>query len=345
MPEPDFDPSNSGLRIGIELEYPGRRDNDELFVSRGRGTSGLSDIPIPRSDANATYDGTVGLEVVSDVLDLEDAAFWHADIIDHVEAEHVNYQPVGLMSNGNTAGLHLHLSPLTESEARQLYEISQTAWAKVLFCTSIANENGEAAWPVFRGGRHCRMNFSDGDRYACVNRRGGSHYEWRLPEPMMPENLEVVATFLRLFEQDPDHAIQYAQEILDDGDERITSIQRAEATGMDIDEVPTVRREPSPDDPQGFYESVASRWDAPEIYLVEVDGNHYYAFETSFGTFEVDGLEVGNGDVIYADGLDYVSDEEEARVVNQAFNRRNAESSRRTEATEELKKIVKKKKK
>lgn len=347
MPGFDFDLSDSNLNVGIELEYPAKGSSDKLYVNRGRDTSGLSrsaTIP-PSYDGAATYDGTVGLEVVSEVLDLEDVANWHRDIVEYVEGEYnAEYQPVGLMQSGSTAGLHIHLSPLSERQARDLYEISQTAWAKVLFCSSIANDNGEAAWPVFRGGGHCRMEYN-GSRYSCVNARGNRHYEWRMPEPMDSDHLEIVARFLRLFEQDTDLAIQYAQEVLDDGDDRITSIKRAEATGMHIEDIPDVRREPAPEDPENFYSEVESEWAAPQIYLVEIGGERYYAFDSNIdGEFEVNGITVQPNTALYVDSLNRVQDQDVEEDVVLALQRRDAESLRETEATDELKEIVKKKK-
>lgn len=185
----------------------------------------------------------------------------------------------------------------------------------------------------------------NGGRYSCVNSRGNRHYEWRMPEPMDPDHLEIVARFLRLFEQDTDLAIQYAQEVLDDGDDRITSIKRAEATGMHIEQIPDVRREPAPDDPENFYSEVENLWAAPEIYLVELGGTRYYTFESNIdGEFTVAGRSVSPGTVLYADSLNPVEEEETRSDVVLALQRRDAESLRETEATDELKEIVKKKK-
>lgn len=347
MTDFDFDWRNSNLNIGIELEYPGMNPGDEKFVSRGRDTSGLNnEIVWPsRLGGRTTYDGTVGLEIVSDVLDLEDAMNWYAGAIEFVEDEYgVEHQPTGLMANGSTAGLHLHLSSLSREQANALYQLSQTAWAKVLFCSSIANQNGEASWPVFRGGRYCQMNFSR-DRYSCVNHRRDGHYEWRMPEPMSAEHMEVVANFLRLFEQDVNTATEYAQELLDDGDDRITAIKRAEATGMDIDGIPTVSRQPSPTDPEQFYEQVSSRWSHPEVYRVSFGDTDYYVFESRMdGEFEAAGTTFNTDDVLYASTLERVQNETIAEDARNAFQQRESANPRQTEATEELKKIIKKKK-
>lgn len=347
----DFDPRNSDLNIGLEVEYPAMNDNDDYLVSRGRGTvslqrsindwpSSLGGVPGGRP----VHDGTVGLEVVSNVLQLEDAGNWYRDVIEYVENEHnAPYQPTGLMSTGNTAGLHMHLSSLSRSQAEDLYEISQTPWAKILFCSSIASHDDDLSWPVFRGGRYCQMQLGSG-HYDVVNERGNGHYEWRLPEPVVPEHMEVIARFLRLFEQSTDAAIEYAQEVLDDADDRITAVQRAEAVGMEIEEMPEVRRRPA-EETEDFYETLENGWHFPEIYQVEYDGRSFYVLESRLsGSWEYDGFEFTADDIIYADELEIVEDEMYANEVRSAYSRSAAESSRETEATEELKKIIKKKK-
>lgn len=344
----DFDPRDSSLTIGIELEYPGMSDNDEYLVSRGRPTndiqSRIGGLP-PHLDASPVYDGTVGLEIVSSRLALADAQNWYADCIEYVEEEYNEpFQPTGLMQSGNTAGLHIHLSSLTPEQAEQLYEISQTPWAKVLFCSSIAEYNDTLSWPVFRGGRYCQMNFGEA-HYDVVNNRGSGHYEWRLPEPVSVEHLEVITRFLRLFEQSVDSAIEYAQELLDDVDDRITAIQRAEAVGMDIEAVPEVRREPFPES-QSFYETVESQWHFPEIYRVSYDDNQYYLFDSRLtGEWEVGDVRFAHDSILRADTLEVVVDPVERDEIQRAYQRgQSDEGPRETEATDELKKLIKKKK-
>jgi hypothetical protein len=344
----DFDPSNSDLQIGIELEYPIAESYDDVLLGRGHDSNDLLhrvDGMPPSINARAEYDGTVGLEVVSGVLDLADAQNWYRDVLEHIENEYGEpYQPVGLMSGGSTAGLHIHLSELSERTARQLQELSEEPWMQVLFCSSIANTgSGDVAWPVFRGGRYCQMNFGTG-HYDCVNRRGGGHYEWRMPEPMIPEHIEILVKFLRLYEQSPDEAIQYAQELLDEGDNRITSIRRAEAIGMDLEGMPIIEREPAEEDPENFYERVADDWAAPQIYTVEYAGQTFYTFESRMdGEIEIDGVRFNTDDVLYADSLNQVSEADLADNVRRALNRRG-EQRRETDATNELKKVLKKKK-
>lgn len=343
----DFNLSDSELTVGIEIEYP-RVGAGEQLVSAGRSSNELQSNfhEPPGFSGSGVYDGTVGLEIVSNELPVEDVPQFYGEAIEYTTEEFgAQYQPTGLMSGGNTAGTHVHISPLTRSEARQLFEMSQTPWMQVLFCSSIAAESDTVTWPVFRGGRYCRMNNGEwSDRYNCVNHRRNGHYEWRMPEPMIIEHAEILARFLSLFKQDPDLAAQYAQELLDEADERITSIRRAEEVGMDIDEVPEVRRSRADDDPENFYETVADSWSMPEIYTVRYGGDDFYLFDTRIDAeFEAEGVRVHTSDVLYADSLDpaapRIADE-----VHQAYRQRSQNDIRETEATNTLKEIVKKKK-
>ena len=339
---------DSNLQIGLEVEYP--ISDGEQMVGRGEPSNGLLDrIHNWPSEigGRAVYDGTVGTEVVSDVLDIEDAESWYGSTIEHIEVEYGDrFEPTGLMTDGSTAGLHVHISEISRSTAQDLADISSEPWAQILFCSSIArNSNGSLQWPVFRGGRYCDLQFGSG-HYHVVNERGGGHYEWRLPEPVLPEHVGIIMRFLDLFVQDRDSAIDYAQEMLDDVDNRITAIRRAEAVGMDIDERPTVARERFESDPESFYDEVESTWAAPEIYAVELRDDPFYVFDSdtlqSNAEFEIAGVTFTTDDVLYADSLEQVADPSVRDDVRAAYRRDN-QNPRETEATEELKKIVKKK--
>jgi len=355
MPSVDFDFSDSDLQMGIEVEYPKVLQNHEKLVHRGGSTvdeqRSLSsrDIPVPGGNH---YDATVGLEIVSDPLDLKDAVSWYHDAVELTEQElNLPYQPTGLMDGGNTAGTHIHISPLDQEQAERLAELSREPWMQVLFCSSIAKDSGDDAvtWPVFRGGTYCQMGYADtnshDDHYMCVNRCGVDHYEWRLPEPMLVGNMEILARFLALFDYDEEVAIEYAQERLDDADERITSIARAEALGMDLNEIPEVRREPSTADVEGFYEEIEDSWMLPEINTVTIGSNtELYVLESDLeGTMSVGGFEFQANDVLYADTLESVQDQDLRERAEAALNRITDER-RETEATNELKKIIKEKK-
>lgn len=344
----DLDPEASNLQVGIELEYPGLGDNDEKFIHRGRDTTGIqSEMRSVPFEGNPVYDGTVGLEIVSPRLDLDQASGWYEDAVEYVRNEwDTDFQPVGLMEGGSTAGLHIHVSPLDEEQARTLYDLSFEPWMQVLFCSSIAAGSDSITWPVFRGGGHCRMNMFNGSRYACVNRRGSGHYEWRLPEPMDPEHIPILEKFLRLFEGDPEWAIEYAQERLDEADDRLTSVKRAEAVGVAMEDMPVLERSMADSDPEAFYETVRDSWGAPNIYHVRYADDSFYAFESRLsGEFNVDNIVFTDDDVLRADTLEPVTDEEIREQIEVAITRDGRSDLRETEATEELKKIVKKKKK
>lgn len=345
----DFDPQNSDLSIGIELEYPRADNEDELFVSRGHGSDPLRNSihgwP-SRLRSSPTYDGTVGLEVVSNVIHLEDIKTWYADVLDHLRDEYgAIYQPTGLMEGGSTAGTHIHISSITEQQARELADMSSEPWMQVLFCSSIAGDTeGNTTWPVFRGGGYVNMNYGNA-HYDVVNRRDErrGHYEWRLPEPMIPEHLEILQEFLRAFEQSPEAARSYAQRTLDNCDDRITAIKRAEHVGMDIDSIPEIKREQSSADPESFFEMVSETWHLPNIYCVTMDGTDYYLLDSELsGEMEAAGISFNTNTILYADSLNEVEDQDLYNQIRTAYTRRG-QTRRETDATEELKKIVKKK--
>lgn len=345
----DTNASNSDLHIGIEVEYPVAPSFREKYTARGQRSNDLKSAV--RGDGwpssiggRATHDGTVGLEVVSTTMELVDAENWYRDTIEYLENDYqAPHAPTGIIS-GSTAGLHIHLSDLSQSQAETLYEISTSPWAKVLFCSSIISSEQENDWRVFRGGGYCRFNGpSNNRRYNCVNRRNGGHYEWRMPEPIDPDHFPIIVKFLRLFEQDTEAAIQYAQEILDSGDDRVTSIRRAEAVGMDIEDMPAFRRSPF-EESEEFFEEVRDSWSLPEIWHVSCDDGEFYLFQSRLDTeFSVNGVEFRPDDILYADSLDHVSDEELHSTIRKSFARRN-ESTNETEATQVVKDIIKKKK-
>lgn len=343
----DFDLRDSDLQIGLEVEYPIAQEGQRM---RGRGLPSNdlqshhrmpSQIP-----GSSTYDGTVGLEIVSNTMPIHDAPAWYASVINHVEDDYDEpFEPTGLMDGGSTAGLHVHLSSLSRSQARELYEISQEPWAKVLFCSSIATDGDDVSWPVFRGGRYCQMDFGNG-HYDCVNERhGNGHYEWRMPEPMQRDHIEVLVRFLTLFEQDVELAREYAQDLLDSGDDRITSIRRAEEVGMDLDGIPDIYRAPADTDPENFYETVSDSWMLPEIYTVEMEGERFYTFDSDLegGEFNAAGTRFHADSVLHANSLSPVEEPELRDDIRRALQNRGSNGRRETEATEELKKIVKKK--
>lgn len=353
----DMDPRKSELQIGIEVEYPVAPRGKDKYTAAGRKSNDLKgivrDVGMPSGLGHPVSDPSVGLEIVAGGdggMPLEDATQVYAGIIEHIEGEFgETYAPTSLLNVDSTAGLHLHLSDLSEAQARMLHEVSLEPWGQALFCTGIVSEEGRDDWPVFRNSRFVDTNFN-AQRYSIVNHRSGGHWEWRTPEPMDPSNFDVIIRFLRLFEQDPDNAIEYGQELLNEGDERLTSVKRAEAVGMDMEATPTVIREGADEDPEDFFQRVRNTWELPEIYHivmpdVDTDTEHFYAFDSRLNTtFQVGNVTATPHDVLYADTLEPVEESEIAEEIRRSLNARNRGSPRKTAATEVVEDAVKKKK-
>lgn len=340
------------MKVGIELEWPEMdKDSDIFLKNRGRDSNSLKskimnsgNLP-GRLNAEAVYDGTVGLEIVSGTMDVENLSNWYYDIYKYVMNEYNAYlQPTGLMEDGNTAGMHIHMSPISEDTASSLYEISHRTWAKILFCTSVT----ESSSPVFRGGSYCRMEENWNNRYHVVNKRSGrGHYEWRLPEPVLPGHVEIISKFLHFLETDEETAIQYAQELLDNGDERITSIRRAKNIDYLLSKPGRMVR----DYREINDEEVESKWRAfmgcqavPPTYLAELDDEYYFIFDNSNDIYrDLDRFILRENrlffDRVYrAKDLTVVEDESVENHLQSLAS--SPEMTRVTNATEELIKII-----
>ena len=290
---------SSGTTVGIEVEYPTvQRGTRATFKNKAEGSFGLEE-EVRRRDlpgrADPTYDGTVGLEVVSDQLDISNAGGWYRDVLRDL-ATFDPHEPCGLLSGrGSTAGLHIHFSQATNSQARRLAQVSRQPWMQVFACSSITENNHK----VFRD-NYCRIDDYDAGRYSVVHSCAGSgHYEWRLPEPMTHEHFHLLMEFLDEFMVDQENAIRWAKSLVNDGDDRLTSVKRAKEVGLKDLESPdleyrdwTVRRgipheiESSPmntmNEAEQFYDDV--RWDShmPYVYTVtDPEGKNYFVFKTN----------------------------------------------------------------
>lgn len=330
----------SNLNIGLEIEYP--REGTDRWTERGRDSSSLCstvrDSRWPLS-GRPTYDGTVGLEVVSEVLNIEDASMWYNSVLDYLNEEYgERFAPVGILSNGSTAGLHMHLSPLSRSEARTLFDWSQEPWMQTFVCSSVT-EDEAPSYRVFRSS-HCNMTF-DGDRYCCMNSRGGSHWEWRLPEPMSRSHLEIVTEFLRLFKEDIGVAREFAEEMLEESDE-ITSVRRAQSIGEEILKPVTVTRD-GHSETEEFFTQVRRDNSMPYIHRVDLEDASYYAFHSSLREeFSMNGISFDRDTILDARTLRPIQDPETHGRIESAIQNWQ-ETSRNPETTEYLKKIVQKK--
>lgn len=317
---------SSGTTVGIEVEYPTvQRGTRATFKNKAEGSFGLEE-EVQRFDlpdrADPTYDGTVGLEVVSDRLDIDIAAGWYEDVLRDLNTFDV-HEPCGLLSGrGSTAGLHIHFSHATNSQARRLAQVSRQPWMQVFACSSITENNHK----VFRD-NYCRIDEYDAGRYSVVHSCAGSgHYEWRLPEPMTHRHFNLLMEFLDRFMIDEEDAIEWAKSIVHDGDDRLTSVKRAKEVGLKDLETPDleyrdwgVRRgipheiESSPmntmNEAEQFYDNV--RWESqmPYIYTItDPQGKSYFVFKSnnysSDQVFESDGYAFRLDDVfrIYDSG-------------------------------------------
>jgi hypothetical protein len=241
-----------------------------------------------------TSDISVGTEVVSGPnpgelggIPIEYAPEWYNDTLDTIEL-YRDHVPVGLINTSDqTAGLHIHFSHPDTHEvqdfAEWLYNRSRDdEWLRVFACSSIADQHGQETAQVFRGNRHVKFNGFPARRPNAVaeQNRASGHYEWRMPEPMTRENFELLMEFLTRAVEDREAAVDWASELVYGGDSRLTSVQRARATGIETYEPPTtidglqvVRGESTETHP--FHDAVYSRSDMPFIYRVHTEDGRY----------------------------------------------------------------------
>ena len=355
MPEPQPMPSRTSpdhrspgsteLYIAPEVEYPTTNTADEAtFTEGGYGARSWRE-HYPRSggpgDAIIGTDGTVGAEVRPEQdfgLRVPRVTRWYRDLLRAGHADGYPHEPVGIMADSghSTAGLHLHLSPLTEEQAETLYEWSQEDWMQAFVCTSIVSDGTlTPTAQVFRD-NYCNLHggFDDG-RYAAVHSaRGPGHYEWRLPEPMTADHFDLLIEFLDTFyNEGAEPARDMVQSLLDERDERITGVRRVDETGIaDIIDGPqtTVHRSPYYET-KAFYNRIQSSSEMPYIYQV-YDNEYDQAYYTlrshqndddeSFEDPET-GLRLTSGLVIDAETLSTVGMDEAQRVNNALSQRHN----------------------
>lgn len=256
--EPDHPEAGSrDYRLGVEIEYP-TMANDKARLTG----AGVPDTSIPE-DTGRYLDHHLGGEITSerigdstrgteirtpdDGLHYEDIIEWYKLTLDELEEQSVAMEPTGVFGE-SSAGLHIHISPITEETARELWRISQEPWMHIFACSSIVlrEQLGSRVLdaPVLRSPTFsdwCNLDeFSNStspfgtDHTASVNRHhdgGVGHFEWRVPEPMEPESFELLIGFLARFLRDPDDASVEAKAKVYNGDERLTSVKRLRAIG------------------------------------------------------------------------------------------------------------------
>lgn len=234
--------------VGVEFEYPTTGNPDAAPAVEGENSRQLYNDA--RSDNNrewpvspdeipmgAMTSDHVGAEITSAQMDLHTTQpeAWYVGSIQR--ATEYGY-PFAATGYGDTVfGMHIHMSELPRYKAEGLLEVSQEPWFRTFICSSVGPGTADP-W------RHGGISVSDlnGQRdfesQRCVNARinGDNHYEWRLPEPVMPDHFEMVMHFLRTLEIDGvDAAREYARERVEAADDRLTAVQQFRAYRERID--------------------------------------------------------------------------------------------------------------
>jgi hypothetical protein len=146
----------------------------------------------------------------------------------------VDYNPVGLTRN-TTAGLHIHISGMSEADADALYRLSHKPAVQLLCGSTIAIRDSDGnRTEVFAVGRREYSGYCNMDKGThhndVVNTRNlaDGHYEWRLPEPMDAQHFVLVKQFIGWLDSDGEQAaLEFARNMTHSVDERITAIRRA----------------------------------------------------------------------------------------------------------------------
>jgi len=92
---------------------------------------------------------------------------------------------------------------------------------------------------------------------------------------------------------------------------------------------------------------MVENWAYPEVYTVEMPSGQFYVLNSELeGTVHVDGVdtEVNTNGILWADTLNPVTDGGIRQEVVNAYQMYTSDNRRETKATQELKKVVKKKK-
>jgi len=248
------------LRFGAELEIPICDDERYHMMARGR--------PVPAESAKPDIHGT---EITHEWISASPSTHgwearthstmhaamlseWYDKLYQTIEQEHNRIEPVGFHGRG-TAGLHVHLSELSERDANLIREVSREPWMKALACTSIAAYDSDGTllpkYPVVRGNdtdvkNPCKDQDPCGfgrDKLVAERRERG-HYEWRLPEPMLPESFHILLSVLTRTLRDGKAAGQIrAMNILETRPEDVTAIQRARAIQEKHGDLPAAKAE------------------------------------------------------------------------------------------------------
>lgn len=268
IPDADF------WKVGIEFEYPLALNPADAPATRARNSSTFRDYA--RRDGTTTrgwhlenYDDGgaprghvdsdhVGAEITSQILDLHSnhPEKWYRATI--AKATDMGYPHAGCGYGSTTFGLHMHVSDFSAEYAEAHREHVTEDWAPTFFCASIL-ENSLDPW---RSGGIRSSEFADGyntsrTSSSAANRYNNGHYELRLFEPGVPEHVDMMLEYLRLFErEDPDAARQYARQAVYTADLRLTPVQQAILYDERNDDWPTEEAIRSGTRAEWFYENV-----------------------------------------------------------------------------------------
>jgi hypothetical protein len=233
--------------VGIELEYPvasGDREallygDDSSSLRREVGTSN----PWHPTSADAGWGQMtrdhVGAEITSPRLSLhsDEPETWYSGSIERAEELGYPFAPTGY--GYTNFGLHHHLSDVTEDVANEIEAFCAEPWTRVFFCTSVRAGSID---PWRHGG--VAPQTSEGNWAVCGTARGvrgrGTHYEFRLPEPMPPEQHELFLDFLRRVDLfGIDNAREFVAEKVVQRDERLAAIRQYKLLRDQNDDFPS----------------------------------------------------------------------------------------------------------
>jgi hypothetical protein len=243
------------IKYGVELEIPKAATMENHLRQEG---APLAEGELPAEapdDTEWTYEWIGGRPKVygyeaRTTTEFTDAYIgaWYSELLAAIyQTLDTGFEPCGIHGD-TTAGLHLHLSPISDDTAELLHDVSQEPWMQVLACSSIAGYDYDGnelhKYPVLRSedsGKtdYCRFGQR---RNGCIRERSHTHYEWRLPEPMIAPNFHHLINVVEiLVRKGADDARERAEAIFEASPEDITSIRRARMLKNEFDDFPRMK--------------------------------------------------------------------------------------------------------
>jgi len=361
-------PTDQNITLGTEVEYPMAQPSVERTTfEKPAHYSGPVRDDVREDygrrgwpDAEVGSDPTAGLELRSDPMGPDELADWYRMTIAEL-TKYAPHEPTGLSGTGcsaSTIGLHLHFSPYDDETARALYDISCEPWFRIFACSSIVEGSERTSFQLFRDS-YCAMRFDDGpgSSNSCVTLINGrnKHWEWRLLEPITPDHFDLVIEFMKRLKRDPDEARDYARDLVDNVDPRLTAVKRAQKIGL-VEKLETPDDEPSRGydvtrtpvrETRDWFDTVLNSSEAPYIYHVtDDDDEHYYVlysenYSRSDDPFRFNGVQFQHDDALDADSLSPITDhaltaELQAAVEHERRGMEHPRSPTKTSATDEL---------